>query len=189
MANIPLQRGMWLRHENHVYQVVDFNERHTGKQRPTIHVALRDIRDGRPVDRTLDDLMPIEEVEHGVRRMQYLYARGDDLIFMDAETFEEHEIGRPLLQGRDVFLSEGAEYRVVVLEDKPVSVEIDDIVKLTVSMTAPPGHSVGAASNVTKEATLENGLEVRVPLFIKSGDAIRIDTRTKAYGGKDHGNG
>jgi elongation factor P len=68
-----------------------------------------------------------------------------------------------------------------------MSVDVDDIVTLKVKMTAPPGHSVGGASNVTKEATLENGLEVRVPLFVKTGDAIRIDTRTKTYAGKDHG--
>lgn len=187
MANIPLQRGMWLRHQNHVYQVMDFNERHTGKQRPTVHVALRDIRDGRPVDRTLDDLLPIEEVEHETRQMQYLYARGDRFVFMDSETFEEHEIELGQLLGRQAFLNEGGQYRVVVLEGKPLSVEIDDFVTLRVDITAPPEHGVGAASNITKEAVLENKLEIRVPLFIKSGDVIRVDTRTKSYAGKDHG--
>jgi elongation factor P len=187
MANIPLQRGMWLRHQGHVYQVVDFNERHTGKQKPTVHVALRDIRDGHPVDRTLDDLSPVQEVEHAIRTMQYLYAKGGALVFMDSETFEEFEILRAQLGGRDAFIVEGGEYRVVNLEGRPMSVEVDDIVTLKVKMTAPPGHSVGGASNVAKEATLENGLEIRVPLFVKTGDAIRIDTRTKTYAGKDHG--
>lgn len=186
MANIPLQRGMWLRHQDHVYEVVDFNERHTGKQKPTVHVALRDIRDGRPVDRTLDDLLPIQRVEHGFRPMQYLYAKGDALVFMDSESFEEHELSRGQLGGREAFLKEGDEYRVVCLEGRPMTVQVADVVSLAASMTAPPGHSVGAASNITKEATLENGLEVRVPLFIKTGDVVRIDTRTKAYAGKDH---
>lgn len=186
MANIPLQRGMWLRHQGHVYQVVEFHERHTGKQRPTVHVALRDIRDGHPVDRTLDDLLPIEEVEHTIRPMQYLYAKGDALVFMDSATFEEHELSKAQLAGRDAFVVEGAEYRVIHLEGRPMSVMIDDIVPLKVKVTAPPGHSVGGASNITKEATLENGLEVRVPLFVKTGDTIRVDTRTKSYSGKDH---
>lgn len=186
MANIPLKRGMLLRHQTHVYQVADFHERHTGKQRPTVHVALRDIRDGRPVDRTLDDLMPIEEVEHALRRMQYLYARDKVFVFMDAETFEEHELTDAQLAGQSSFLTEGAEYRVLCIDGTPVSVEIPDIIPLKVALTAAPQHSVGAASNVMKEATLENGLEIRVPLFIKTGDTIKVDTRTRVYVGKEH---
>jgi elongation factor P len=186
MANIPLQRGMWIRHENRVYVVVDFRERHTGKQRPTVHVSLADIRDGRPVDRTLDDLLPIAEVEHTVRPMQYLYAGVDGFVFMDSETFEEHVLGKPQIAGREAFLAEAAEYRVTCLEGRPMRVELDDHVVLKVANTAPPGHGVGSAANITKEATLENGLEIRVPLFIKTGDAIKVDTRDKSYAGKDH---
>jgi elongation factor P len=118
--------------------------------------------------------------------MQYLFAKVSALVFMDSETFEEFELRKEQLQGRESFLNEGGEYRVVCLEGKPVAVKVDDIVSLKVKVTAPPGHSVGAASNITKEATLENGLEVRVPLFVKSGDLIRVDTRTKSYAGKDH---
>lgn len=184
--NIPLQRGMFLRHRGHIYQVVDFNERHTGKQRPTVHVALRDALDGHPVDRTLDQIEPIVGVDHANRQMQYLYAKGNAFVFMDCETFEEQELTGAQLGGRGEFLSEGTEYRVTHLEDRPIAVQVEDIVSLKVANTAPPGHSVGAASNVTKEATLENGLEVRVPLFIKVGDLIKVDTRTKAYAGKVH---
>jgi elongation factor P len=185
MPNIPLQRGMWLRHQGHVYEVVAFHERHTGKQKPTVHVALRDIRDGRPVDRTLDQLEPVEQVDHAKRPMQYLYARGDAYVFMDSETFEQYELSRSQLAGREAFFGEGATYPVMLLEGRPVSVLVPDIIALKVAHTAPPGHSVGAASNITKEATMENGLEIRVPLFIKTGDLIRIDTRDKSYAGKE----
>ena len=186
--HIPLQRGMFLRHQGHIYQVVDFNERHTGKQKPTVHVALRDALDGHPVDRTLGQIEPIETVEHANRPMQYLYAKGDKYVFMDSETFEERELTAAQLGGREAFLADGAEYRVTHLEGRPAAVQIDDIVSLNVANTAPPGHSVGTASNITKEAVLENGLEVRVPLFIKVGELIKVDTRTKAYAGKDHAN-
>ena len=186
MANIPLRRGGWIRHQNHVYEVVEFQEHHSGKQKPTVHVSLRDIRDGRPVDRTLDDLLPIQEVEHSVRPMQYTYQRGGTRVFMDSETFEEFELTDAQLGGREAFLSEGSEYRVMFLEGRPVSVQVPDLVTLKVAMTAPPGHSVGSAANITKEATLENGLELRVPLFIKSGDLLQVDTRTKKYAGKEH---
>jgi len=77
-------------------------------------------------------------------------------------------------------------YRVAFIAGRPASLEMPEIVSLKVAMTAAPEHSVGVASNVTKEATLENGLQVRVPLFIKTGDTIRIDTRTRTYAGKEH---
>ena len=186
MSNIPLQRGMWLRHQNHVYEVVDFHERHTGKQKPTVHVDLADVRDWRPVDRTLDDLLPIQEVDHSKRPMQFLYASGDDFLFMDSETFEEFTLKKSQLAGRESFLADGVIYPVTCLDGRPMRLEMAGTVVLKVANTAPPSHSVGAAANVTKEATLENGLEVRVPLFIKTGDAIRIDTNTKTYAGKDH---
>ena len=186
MANVPLRRGMLIRHQEHVYEVTDFSERHSGKMKPTWHVALRDIRDGLPVDRSLDELLPVVEVPHLYRRMQYLYPRGQTRVFMDAETFEECELHEAHLGGRGAFLVEGQEYRLAIIDGRPASLEVPDSVPIKVTFTAPPGHSVGGGSSVTKEATLENGLEVRVPLFVKTGDMIRVDTRTKTYAGKDH---
>lgn len=186
MANIPLKRGMLLRHQNHVYEVADFEEHHTGKQKPTVHVALRDIRDGRPVDRSLDDLLPIREVNRAYRRMQYLYAKEHVRVFMDCESFEEYEVTDAQLAGRGAFLVEGTEYRTVWIDGALATVEMPEIIAAKVAVTAPPGHSVGTASSITKEATLENGLVIRVPLFIKTGDLIRVDTRTRGYAGKDH---
>jgi len=185
--NVSIRRGMFLRHEGHVYQVADFNEHHSGKQKPTVHVALRDIRDGRPVDRSLADLEPVREVECTLRPMQYLYHKGSDFVFMDCETFEEVALAGRALQGREAFLSEGTEYRVMHVDGAPMTVEMPEIIALKVANTAAPAHGGGQASSITKEATLENKLEIRVPLFIKTGDVIKVDTRTKTYAGKDHG--
>lgn len=186
MANVPLKRGMLVRHQNHVYEVTQFEEHHAGKQKPTVHVALRDIRDGRPVDRTLNDLLPINPVESAYRKLQYLYARGPSLALMDLESFEEYEFPSASLGNQAAFLVEGAEYRGRFIDGLLASVEVPDIVPMQVKLTAPAEHSVGAASNITKEAVLENGLEIRVPLFIKTGDMIRVDTRTRGYAGKGH---
>lgn len=181
---IPLKRGMLIRHQNHVYTVTDFQERRTGKQRPTVHVGLRDVRDGHPVDRTLDQLEPIEEVPHAVREMQYLYARGDECMFMDSETFDEHALAGPQLHGCEPFLKEGETYRVTFVDDRPLALDLPDVIKLGVKEAAAPAHAVGTSSSVMKEATLENELSVNVPLFIKIGDTIRVDTRTRTYVGK-----
>lgn len=182
---IPLKRGMLIRHQGQIYTVVDFQERRTGKQRPTVHVALRDVRDGRPVDRTLDQLEPIEEVPHAYRNMQYLYPKNGGRVFMDSETFEEFELTPAQLHGGEAFLKEGEQYRVMFADNRPLALELPEVVRLQVTDTAAPAHSVGVASSVMKEATLENGLVVRVPLFIKIGDILRIDTRTKTYVGKE----
>lgn len=184
--NIPLKRGMLIKHENHLYFVDDFAERHTGRQHPTVHVQLRDIRDGRHCDRTLDDLLPIQEVERGYRTMQFLYAGGDGHVFMDSESFEELTLDAVHLHGCEPFLAAGDTYRVMFAEGRPVALEMPEIVALKVANTAAPGHSIGGGSNITKEAILDNGLEVRVPLFIKTGDMIRVDTRTKTYAGKEN---
>jgi elongation factor P len=183
--NIPIKRGMLIRHHDHLFMIADIQEHHSGKQRPTIHVSLRDALDGHQMDRTLDQLEPIVEVEHGYRQMQYLYAQCRKWVFMDSESFEEFELSPTELQGYEPFLKEGETYRVLCADGRPLQVELPEIIPLRVAQTAPPGHSVGVASNIQKEAALENGLSVNVPLFIKIGDLIRVDTRTKTYVGKE----
>lgn len=185
--NVPIRRGMLIRHQNRHYFIADYQERHSGKQRPTVHVSLRDVLDGRIVSRTLDELEPVSEVPHAYRTMQYLYARGDRRVFMDSESFEEHELGPPQLHGCEPFLREGAEYRVMTVEGRALLLDMPEIVPLKVAQTAAPTHAVGSAGSVLKEATLENGLVVRVPLFIRAGDVIRVDTRDRSYAGKESG--
>ncbi|TWT44706.1 Elongation factor P [Phycisphaerae bacterium RAS1] len=183
--NVPVKRGMLLHHQGHYFFVDDIQERHSGKQKPTVHVALRDALDARHVERTLDELLPVDAVDATMRPMQYLFHRGDHFIFMDAQTFEEIELGGSQLHGCEPFLKEGDEFRVLFAGPQPLRLEMPEIVTLRVSNTAAPSHAVGAAGSVMKEATLENALEVRVPLFIKVGDKIRVDTRTRDYAGKE----
>jgi elongation factor P len=183
--HIPLKRGMLIRHQGHLYVVTDFQERRTGKQRATVHVALRDMRDGHQVDRTLDQLEPVAEVPSAHRDLQYLYPAGETRVFMDTETFEQYELGAAQLHGAEPFLKEGEAYRSLFADEKPLFLELADIVPLRVTSTAPPAHSVGSQSSVMKEAELENGLEVRVPLFIKNGDVIRVHRRDRTYAGKE----
>jgi elongation factor P len=117
--------------------------------------------------------------------MQYLYQAGSERVFMDSESFEEFSLAEAQLQGFEPFLKEGETYRVQFVDGQPLAIDSPDTIKLEVAETAAPSHSVGGASNVLKEAVLENNLEVRVPLFIKMGDTIRVDTRTRAYVGKE----
>ena len=182
---VPLKRGMLIRHQGHTYAVAEFQERRTGKQRATVHVMLRDTRDGHQLDRTLDQIEPIEEVPSAHRDLQYLYTAGEMRVFMDAESFEQYELTDSQLHGCQPFLKEGESYRALFADQQPLTLEMPDIVSLQVTSTAPPAHSVGSQSSVMKEAMLENGLEIRVPLFIKNGDVVRVDRRDKSYTGKE----
>lgn len=182
--NVPIKRGTLLKHQNRYFFVDEVIDRHSGKQKPTIHVSMHDAYDGHRVDRTLDELMPIEEIAPRYRLMQYLYAKGDHRYFMDSETFEECELGPTQLHGCEPFLSEGEQFRVLYAGDQPLKLDMPDIIQIRVADTAAPSHAAGAASNIMKEARLENGLEVRVPLFVKTGDLIQVDTRSRTYAGR-----
>lgn len=183
--NAPVERGDLLRHENHLYFVDDLVERHSGKQKPVVHVSLHEAISGRHIDRTLDQLVPIEPVVAEYHTMQYLYASGGgDHIFMDTTGYEESALPASLLRDAEPFLKSGDEFRVLFAAGQPVRLDLPDSVSLKVIDTAAPAHAVGASSSIYKDATLENRLVVRVPLFIKNGDAIRVSTRSREYLGK-----
>jgi len=183
--HVPIRKNSIIRHHGHLFYIDEYHERHTGQQKPTVHVKLRDLKDGRHVERTLDELMPIQEAAHEYRTLQYTYARGQTYVFMETETFDEHELGAAHLHGFEPFLVEGQEFRAMFVEGQLAILETPESVTLHVRTTAAPERSVGQGGSVLKEAELENGLTVRVPLFIKNGDLIRVHTRDRTYAGKE----
>lgn len=150
-----------------------------------MHVKLRDLKDGRHVERGLDELLPIQEVQHSHKTMQYTYARGPVFIFMDTETFDEYELSLHQLHGFEPFLTEGQEFKVMFADGQLVHVETPENIALHIQSTAAPEHAVGQSGSVLKEAVLENGLTIKVPLFIKNGDLVKVHTRDRTYAGKE----
>ena len=185
MSSPELTRGMLLRVHNDLYQVVGFGEAHTGKQKSRTHVTLRCLRDGHVTDKLLESIQPIEEVPHEIRNMQYLYSSDDEYTFMDSESFEQYTLSRNVLGRAAHFLVESETYKVLCANETPISIQLPDALAIEVKDTAPPAHGVGGASNILKEAVLASGLTVRVPLFIKTGDRIRLDTASEKYVGKE----
>jgi len=175
---------MVIRHAGQLLTLLEFNVAQSGKQRPTVHLKLRNIKNGNTTDRTLDDVGKIEEVPAEIRTMQYLYAAGKDRVFMDTESFEQYTLPEDML-GRDAaYLVDAETYRVLAIEGQPVALQLPPVIAMAVADTAPSEH--GGGSNVLKEAKLASGLLVHVPLFIKTGDKIRIKTDTREYQGKEH---
>ena len=180
-----LHKGMVIRHEGQLFSVLDFRVIQTGKQRPTVHVKLRSASTGHTGERTLDELGKLEEVATEVRQMQYLYPDRSDRVFMDTGTFEQYSLGEDVLGESLPFLVEQETYSILTIEEQPVSLQIPAVVVMEVVDTAPPQHG-GGGSTVQKEATLNSGLAIQVPLFIKNGDKIRVKVENREYQGKEH---
>lgn len=186
MSTSELTRGMLIRIHSDLYQVTDFGEQHTGKQKSKTHVTLRNLRNGHVTDKLLETIQPIEEIPHEIRDMQYLYSSADEHTFMDNQSYEQYPMTNDQLAGASPFLLEGESYRVFFADEAPLCVQLPDAVVLEVTDTAPPSHAPSGSSNITKEAVVATGLTVRVPLFIKTGDRIRVDTASQKYVGKEN---
>ena len=180
-----LHKGMVIRHEGQLYTVLDYEVAQTGKQKPTVHVKLRSVKGGHASERTLDELGKIEEVPSEVRQMQYLYAAGEERVFMDAESFEQYSLGQEIIGEGIAFLVEEETYKILTIDNQPVSFQLPPVVVLEVVDTSPVEHA-GGSTNVQKEAKLACGITIHVPLFIKNGDKIRVTTDNRQYQGKEH---
>lgn len=117
--------------------------------------------------------------------MQYLYAAGEKRVFMDNETYEQHELGEDILHDSADFLVEGETYWFLVVEGQVTGIQLPDVVVMEVIDTAPVEHT-GGHMNVQKEAVLAGGLVIRVPMFIQNGDRIRVKTESRSYQSKEH---
>jgi len=181
-----LKKGAVIRFEGQPYLVIDYWEAKTAQRRATLHVKLRDFQKGKVFERTLDDKAEVDLVDSNVRIMQFLYSDRASFTFMDSQSFDQIVIPREQMEELEPFLEPEREYRVLFLENQPLHVELPPAVVLEVTETAATSKGTGnSGGNVYKEAVLKTGLKVMVPLFIKQGDLIRINTASREYLGKE----
>ncbi|MFH1748045.1 MAG: elongation factor P [Planctomycetota bacterium] len=180
-----LRRGMVIRYQQHLYTIDEFHVAQTGKQKPTVKIKLRALKDGHQVERTLDQIGTLEEVASEIRDMQYIYASGTERVFMDLKTYEQYALDESVLAKAANYLVEQETYRIQSIEGQPVSLQMPPLAVMEVIDTAPPEHA-GGGSSVYKEARIASGIQVMVPLFIKTGDKIKVSTENGEYQGKEH---
>lgn len=178
-----LKKGTMLRLEGQVYLVLDYWVARTAQRRGTLHVKLKDVQRGKVIDKTIDDRSNVEVADSQVRLLQYLYSDSGACHFMDPRSFEQFSLPRSLLEGRENFLVEEAEYKVLFLEDAPVLVELPPTMVFEVVETPPASGTT--AGNTDKVAILRGGITARVPRFIQAGDRVKINTETLEYLGKE----
>ncbi len=143
-------------------------------------LKMRNIRTGSTVERTWNSGDRVQDIRLDYRNVQYLYNDGDLFYFMDAETFEQPAISRELVGDSAGFLKEGTEVKITFLQNEPLDIELPTTVDLKVTR-AEVAVRGDTATGVTKRVTVETGYDVDVPMFVKEGDVIRVDTRTGSY--------
>jgi elongation factor P len=151
-----------------------------GNLRAFVQVSLRSVRTGKSSDLRFSSQQKIEVVPMMTTKMEYSYKDGQDYVFTNPETYETVTLPPELVGDAKNYLVENAGVVVTFIEEKAVSVEVPASVILTVT-DSPEGIRGDSANNVQKVATLETGINVQVPLFIKTGEKIKIDTRTGKY--------
>ena len=175
-----LRRGMAINYNGDICVVLDFQHRTPGNLRAFVQASLRSIRTGKSSDIRLSSTEKIEPVPMITTKMEFSYKDGQDYVFTDPTTYETVTLTAELVGDAKNYLVENGEVTVTFVEEKAVSVEIPASVTLTVT-DAPEGVRGDSANNVQKAITLETGITVQAPLFIKTGEKIRIDTRTGKY--------
>jgi elongation factor P len=178
-----LKNGMTLNIDGQLWNVVDFQHVKPGKGGAFVRTKLKNVLSGKVVDRTFNAGVRVEQASVDRREMQYLYREGDDFVFMDTSDYDQPRIPASTLGDAASYLLEEQTAVVAFNEGTPLYVELPAAVELTVSQT-DPGLQGDRSTGGTKPATLETGAQIQVPLFITTGEKVRVDTRTGQYLGR-----
>ena len=178
-----LKNGMTLNIDGQLWNVVDFQHVKPGKGGAFVRTRLKNIMSGKVVDRTFNAGVKVDVASVDKREMQYLYREGEDFVFMDTEDYDQPHISAATVGDAADYLLEEQTAVVAFNEGVPLYVELPAAVELTVSHT-DPGVQGDRSTGGTKPATLETGAQIQVPLFITTGEKVRVDTRTGDYLGR-----
>ena len=174
------RKGVTVEIDGQVGSIADFQHVKPGKGAAFVRTRLKNVMTGAVLERTVSptDKYPKAHIE--TKEMQYLYSDGELYYFMDTETYEQLPLNHSQVEDAINFIVENENVKVRFFKGSPFSVEAPNFVTLQVTDTEP-GFKGDTASNTYKPATLETGYSLQVPLFINTGDMIRIDTRTGEY--------
>jgi elongation factor P len=175
-----LRRGMAINYNGDVAVVLDSQHRTPGNLRAFVQATIRSIKTGKSSDVRFSSTEKIEVIPMMTRKMEFSYKDGEDYVFSDPETFETVNLTEELVGDAKNFLVENSQVTTTFVEEKAVSIELPSSVVLTVK-DAPEGIRGDSANNMQKPVIMETGITVQAPLFIKTGEKLKIDTRTGKY--------
>ena len=178
-----LKNGLVLKIDGQLWTVVEFQHVKPGKGGAFVRTKLKNVLSGKVVDRTFNAGVKIETASVDKRDMQYLYRDGDDWVFMDAQSYDQHHVPNAVVGDSADYLLENQEATVALHEGAALYVELPPSVELVISYTEP-GLQGDRSTGGTKPATLETGAQIQVPLFLSQGEKIKVDTRDGSYLGR-----
>ena len=178
-----LKNGLVLNLDGQLWTVVEFQHVKPGKGGAFVRTKLKNVLSGKVVDKTFNAGVKVDTATVDKRSMQYLYKDGEDWIFMDTQTSDQLPVSTTTVGDGAKYLLENQEAIIAIHEGTPLYVELPASVELTVEYTEP-GLQGDRSTGGTKPARLETGAEIQVPLFLETGERIRVDTRDGSYLGR-----
>ena len=175
-----LKKGVLVQIDGKPMRVVDYSQKVMGRGGSIVNVRLKSLLDGAVIPKTFKGSDRIDEANVENRTMLYLYNDGNTFYFMDGKTFEQFELAAGFVDAAALYLKEGNEAVLQFFEGNVINVELPNnlYLEVTYAETVVKGDTT---SSVLKDATLETGLVIKVPAFIKVGDIVKVDTRTGEY--------
>jgi elongation factor P len=174
------RNGMHIELDGQTWRIVDFQHVKPGKGGAFVRTKLKALANGAVVDRTFRAGEKFARIRTETTNVQYLYDTGDEVVFMDEETFEQVSLPHAVVEDVLPFLLPSASVQLLLVDGAPTGIDLPSSVILEVADTEP-GVKGDTVSNVSKAATLETGAIVQVPLFVNVGDKLKIDPREKRY--------
>jgi elongation factor P len=175
-----LKKGTIFQLDGTPYRVMEYSQKVMGRGGSTVNVKIKSLIDGKLLAKTFHGSDQVDSADVISRNVQYLYADDNDFHFMDTETYEQFTLAAGLMEDKKGFMKEGNEATAQLFEGRVINIELPKNVPLTVTYTenAVKGDT---SSSITKDATLETGIMVKVPPFIKQGDVVSVDTTNGTY--------
>lgn len=175
-----IKNGLVMELDGTLYTIVEFLHVKPGKGGAFVRTKLKNLVNGRVIERTFRSGEKIEIVRIDARPMQYLYKEGTDFIFMDQETYEQVPVPGVIVGESEGFMKESEIVKVCFNDETPLTIELPFFANYSI-IECEPGVKGDTVTNVLKPAKIESGATVMVPLFVEAGEKIRVDTRTGEY--------
>ena len=179
LSSNQLRQGTVFKDGYDYFIVLKYDRVVQGRGGMTVKIKVKNLKSGSIVEKGYKGNDKVESVDLSKRSAQFLYSDGVTLHFMDTETFDQVEI-----EGQNKYFKEGDKAIISYLDGDPISVDIPNVVSLKVAYTDEGGNSGNTVSNALKEAKMETGITIMVPLFIKTGEIIKINTENNEYKGR-----
>jgi elongation factor P len=178
-----LKNGMTLNIDGQLWNVVEFQHVKPGKGGAFVRTKLKSVLSGKVVERTFNAGVKVDVANVDKRSMTYLYKEGADFVFMDTDTYDQIQVSPDTVADAANFMLENQEATVALNDGTPLYVELPAAVELEITYTEP-GLQGDRSSAGTKAATLETGYTIQVPLFLTTGEKVKVDTRSGDYLGR-----